>query len=141
MLHKRGGGLQQVYDIHPSAQPLHFVLLFPFGTKGYNEELQHVDKPKRVSPREFFAYHLNMRCLNSDFLFRFDRLFREYICLAFTTMESQRLKFQRNNQNAFRADSFKNVKEAITDRVPLSDKVSSDDHNLKIGRRIILSSS
>ena len=37
VLHKRGGGLQKVYDIHPSAQPLHFVLLFPFGTKGYDE--------------------------------------------------------------------------------------------------------
>ena len=83
-----------MYDIHPSAQPLHFVLLFPFGTKGYDEATKHKDKIKRVSPREFFSFHLNMRCLDSDFLFRFGRLFQEYLCLAFTTMESQRLKYQ-----------------------------------------------
>ena len=51
ILHKRGGGLKQIYDIHPSAQPLHFVLLFPFGTKGYDEATKHKDKIKRVSPR------------------------------------------------------------------------------------------
>ena len=31
VLRKRGGGLQFVNDIHPSAQPLHFILLFPYG--------------------------------------------------------------------------------------------------------------
>ena len=141
VLHKRGGGLQEIYDIHPSAQPLHFVLLFPLGTKGYYEGLKHADKKKRVSPREFFVYHLNMRNADSDFLFRFGRLFQEYICLAFTTMESQRLKFQRNNQSSLRADSYKNVKEVVADRAPMSDKVCLDDHNLKIGKKIVLSSS
>ena len=36
VLRKRGGGLQYVNDIHPSAQPFHFTLLFPYGTKGYD---------------------------------------------------------------------------------------------------------
>ena len=40
VLHKRGGDLQTIYDIHPSAQPLHFILLFPFGTRGYVEQLR-----------------------------------------------------------------------------------------------------
>ena len=142
VLHKRGGGLQEIYDIHPSAQPLHFILLFPFGTRGYDESLKHQpNQVKRVSPREFFAFHINMRCLKSDYIFRFGRLFQEYLCLAFTTMESQRLKFQKNNQNSLRADSYKNVRDLVADRVPMTDKVTSDDHNLRIGRRIILSSS
>ena len=141
VLHKRGGGLQTVYDIHPSAQPLHFILLFPYGTKGYSEDLKHIGNTKRVSPREFFCFHLNMRCKISDFLFRFGRLFQEYMCLGYTTMESQRLKFQRNNQKSLRADSYKNVKEAVEDRVPIQDKITADDHELKLGKRIILSSS
>ena len=142
VLHKRGGGLQTIYDIHPAAQPMHFILLFPFGTKGYDAELRHTDKKtKRVSPREFFCFHINMRSSNSDFLFRFGRLFQEWVCLAFTTMESQRLKFQRNNQSSLRADSYKNIREAINDRCPLTDKVTADDHDLKLGKRIILSSS
>ena len=141
VLRKRGGGLQQIYDIHPSAQPLHFILLFPFGTKGYHELLKQKDDIKRISPREFFAFHINMRCPSSDYLFLFARLFQEYLCLAFTTMESQRLKYQRDNQKALRADTFKNIRDVIDARVPLGDRLSKDDHNLKIGKRIILSSS
>ena len=38
VIRKRGGGLQFVNDIHPSTQPLHFTLLFPYGTKGYDSE-------------------------------------------------------------------------------------------------------
>ena len=92
VLRKREGGLQFVYDLHPAAQPLHFTLLFPFGTKGYDEQTRHAkgDKTKRVTPREFFAFHLNMRCPTSDFLFRGRRLFQEYLCIAYTTIENQK---------------------------------------------------
>ena len=143
VLRKRGGGLEFIYDIHPAAQPLHFILLFPYGTKGYSEFLKHKDKDqkKRVSPREFFAFHLNMRDLDGDFLFRCGRLFQEYICLAYAVIESQKLKFHKNNQKALRADTYKNVKEVLADRVPLGDQISRDDHNLKIGKRVILSKS
>ena len=141
VIRMRGGRLQEIFDIHPSAQPLHFVLLFPYGTKGYYEALKHIDNVKRVSPREFFSYHINMRCLSSDYLFRFGRLFQEYLCLAFTTMDSQRLKYQRDNQKPLWADTYKNVKEVLSERIPIGDKLSCDDHNLKIGKRIVLSSS
>ena len=43
VLRKRGGGLQQIYDLHPAAQALHFVLLFPYGTLGYSEHMRHTD--------------------------------------------------------------------------------------------------
>ena len=141
VLRKRGGGLQHIYDLHPDANPLHFVLLFPYGTPGYSEFMKHNDKVKRVSPREYFAFHLNMRDLDADFLFRFGRLFQEYICLAFTTIENQKLKFQKNNQSALRADTYKNVKDVASMRVPIGDKISKDDHQIKIGKRIILSKS
>ena len=93
IIRKRGGGLEEIFDIHPSAHPLHFVLPFPFGTKGYHADIKQVDMKKRVSPREFFAFHLNMRNELSDYLFRFGRLFQEWLCLGYTTIESQRLKF------------------------------------------------
>ena len=66
-----------------------------------------------------------MRKLSSDYLFRFGRLFQEYLCLAFTTIESQRLKYQRDNQKALRADSYKNVKDVISQRVPLTDRITA----------------
>ena len=101
--------LKTISDLYPSAQPLHFTLLFPYGTKGYNEadKKRGKDGPisiRRVTPREFFAFHINMRNYYSDFLFRGGRLFQEYLCITFATMESQRLKYIRFNQKALRAD-------------------------------------
>ena len=138
VLRKRGGGLEFIYDLHPAAQPLHFVLLFPFGTKGYSEFMKHTDQKKRVSPREYYAFHLNMRNKQGDFLFRCGRLFQEFICLGYATVENQKLKFDKTNQGALRADTYKNIKDVLTDRVPIGDKISKDDHNLKIGKRIVL---
>ena len=39
----RGGGLQSVSDLNPSAMPLHFTLLFPYGTKGWDMETTHAN--------------------------------------------------------------------------------------------------
>ena len=56
VLHKRGGGLQTVSDLNPKGMPLHFTLLFPLGTHGWDlHEMKHVDGKRRVTPREFFA--------------------------------------------------------------------------------------
>ena len=146
VLRKRGGGLQTISDLNPSCQPLHFTLLFPYGTKGYNEADKKKgkdgsDSNRRVTPREFFAFHLNMREYYSDFLFRGGRLFQEYLCIAFATMESQRLKYIKFNQKALRADSYKNIKEVIKERVPMTDKILPGDDKLKYGRKVILPSS
>ena len=40
-----------------------------------------------------------------------------------------------------RADSDKNIKEVISERVPMTDRICSDDHNMKLGKRIVLSKS
>ena len=36
VLQKRGGGLTTVSDLNPKGMPLHFTLLFPEGTKGWD---------------------------------------------------------------------------------------------------------
>ena len=82
-----------------------------------------------------------MRDKSCDFLFRGGRLFQEYLCLAFTTIQSQKLKFHRNNQKALRADTYKNVKEVLNDLTPLTDRIHNDDHHMRLGKRIVLSSS
>jgi hypothetical protein len=119
VLRKRGGGLDFIHDIHPAAQSLHFILLFPYGTKGYSQFLKHTDNIKRVSPREFFAFHLNMRNVEGDFLFRCGRLFQEYICLAYAVIESQKLKYHKNNQKSLRADTYKMSKKCWLNRFQL----------------------
>ena len=79
ILRKRGGGLHFIYDLHPAAQPLHFPILFAFGTKGYSEFSRQREGTRRITSREYYAFHLNMRNLDSDFIFRGCRLFQDYI--------------------------------------------------------------
>ena len=61
VLNLRGGGFEYISDLNPKAMPLHFTLLFPEGTTGWDKELTHVTKrDRRITPREFFVYHLNI---------------------------------------------------------------------------------
>ena len=89
--------------------PLHFTLLFLLGTPGYDQDLRHFDGRKRVSPREYFTYHLMMRKEQSGYLFRAGRLFQEYILHAWVNIEHQRLMWQRQNQKHLRAYTYKNI--------------------------------
>ena len=65
--------------------------------------------------------------------------------MAWLSVENQRLNYQRQNQKALRADSYKNVKEATEERIraagPRADGICPDDHLTPgIGRKILPSS-
>ena len=136
----RGGGVQKVSDINPNALPLHFTLLFPHGTQGWSPDLRRVGGSKRVTPRDWLTYYLNVRD-STDYLFSAGRLFQEFICFGYVVMENQRLSYQLQNQVALRADTFKNVREALERRLaPLEDRMGADTRET-IGRKIILASS
>ena len=141
VLRVRGGGLQTVSNLNPHAIPLHFPLLFPKGTLGWHPELKRVGGTKRVSPRDWLAYYLNIR-QDDDYLFRAGRLFQELICFGAILIEEQRLAFQYQNQKALRADTYKNVRETIAERrrVPLEDRMGGDTRQT-IGKKVILARS
>ena len=92
VIHRRAGGsLQKISDLNPKAMPLHFTLLFPDGTPGWDQYLTHKDNDnKRVTPREFFAYHLNKRNTNSDYIFQATRLFQEWTLTLLITVENKK---------------------------------------------------
>ena len=144
VLHRRGGGLLSVSDLNPSGMPLHFTLLFPFGTHGWNKDSTQADGKRRITAREFYAFHLNLRDNdNGNYLHKAARLFQEFICMAWLVVEDQRLNYQNQNQKALRADSYINVKEATEERLraPRSDALYQDDHQQPpTGRKILASS-
>ena len=145
VLQQRGGSLQTVSDLNPKGMPLHFTLLFPYGTYGWDLMLKHTDGKRRVTPREFYVFHLNIRDPKKDFLHLAGRLFQEWICMAWVAVEDQKLNFQRQNQKALRADSYKKIKEVTDQRkadlAPREDGMFSDDnHQPAVGRKILSSS-
>ena len=65
--------------------------------------------------------------------------------MAWVTVENQKLNFQRMNQKALRADSYKNVREATEERrrdlAPREDGLFGDDNcQPAVGRKILSSS-
>ena len=94
VLQKRGGELQTISDLNPKGMPMHFTLLFPLGTYGWDPTQKQADGARRVTTREFYAYHLNIRELDHEnYLQRGCKLFQEWICMAYVHVEDQRLNF------------------------------------------------
>ena len=146
VLQKRGGGLQTVNNMNPKGMPLHFVLLFPYGTYGWDHDEKHSDGKRSVTAREFFAFHLYQRENdNMNYLHTAGRLFQEWLCMGWIQVESQRLLYQTLNQKALRADSYKSLHEAVAERQreiePRTDALYQDDHHTPaVGRKILSSS-
>ena len=146
VLQKRGGGLKMISDLNPKGMPLHFTLLFPHGTHGWDPDTMHEDGKRRVTPREFFVYYLFTRHQeNRNYLHSAGNLFQEWVCMSWVTVENQRLYYQEKNQKALRADTYKNVKEACNELQrelhPRIDGVFGDDHQRPtVGRKILSSS-
>ena len=144
VLQKRGGGLKFVSDLNPKGMPLRFTLLFPHGNYGWDPEEKQTDGLRRITTRQFFAFHIFPRDNeNENFLHAAARLFQEWTCMAWVTIETQRLNYHAMNQKALRADLYKNVKEAVDLRMAgdRADQLHGDDHQRpSIGRKILASS-
>ena len=144
VLQRRGGGLQCISGLNPSGMPMHFTLLFPYGTHGWDQDAKQAAGKRRITTREFYAFHLNIReCENGNYLHTARRLFQEWICMAWVAVKDQRLNYQSQNQKALRADKYINVREATEERLlaPREDALYNDDHQRPATGRKILASS
>ena len=141
VLRKRGGGLRRISDLNPKAMPLHFTLLFPYGNYGWNPYELQANGQRKITCRQFYSFHIQSRDnVNENYVLRSGRLFQEFVCMAWATIERQRLFWHEQNQKSLRADKYLNVKEAIEER-PRADQLHTDDHQRpKIGRKILASS-
>ncbi|KAF8048044.1 hypothetical protein N665_2708s0004 [Sinapis alba] len=61
--------------------------------------------------RQFFAFHLHERKNESHSLLHSRRLFQKFVVDAFTTIESNRLRYLKLNQPSLRSDSYDSIKE------------------------------
>ena len=142
VLRRRGGSLMRISDLNPKSMPLHFTLLFPYGTYGWDPYQLQATGQRKISCRQFYNYHIQVRdqSMNENYLLRSGRLFQEFVCIAWAKVERQRLFWHEQNQKALRADKYLNVKEAVEERAR-ADHLHTDDHQRpKIGRKILPSS-
>ncbi len=88
VLRMHDDSLKRISQLHPSYQPLHYVLLFPHGELGWNihmllEETETSERreQKKITQHMYYAYRLQDRPTiepNAP-LYRGERLYHQYI--------------------------------------------------------------
>ena len=124
ILRKRGGGLIRINGVHRSYDPLHYVLLFPFGDDGFCLGLQR-QSGRTLSAKDYYNFHLQERENHSDHL-HFGRLTQQYIVDQQAKIEAARMQWVNSNQATIRAEKYKG----------LMDATSSEETN--VGKKVIL---
>jgi hypothetical protein len=100
--------LVRIDDGHPAYTPLHYVLLFPFGSHGWYRELYHrvppnVDEPptnqrvRRISQTEYSAFRLHTCPQEYPTIHRGGRLFQQYLVDMWASADQTCLSFLRFN--------------------------------------------
>jgi len=82
----------------PSWDPIHYVLLFSYGTDGF-----HLDIPKdgKVKAMDILPLVTDAaRQLGLNIMLYGDRLFQQYVVDSCVKMEQQRLNYLQFNQNS-----------------------------------------
>ncbi|KAF8092050.1 hypothetical protein N665_0426s0008 [Sinapis alba] len=121
VLQKHSGKLMRINEIHASYLPLQYPLLFAYGEDGFRlgikkgvTEATKKQKKATISMRQHYAYRLHERKNESGHLLHSRRLFQQFLVDAYTTIESNRLRYLKLNQSTLRSDSFDSIKESET---------------------------
>ncbi|XP_076948379.1 uncharacterized protein LOC143620603 [Bidens hawaiensis] len=105
---KQSGSLKRISELHPSYTPLQYPLLHPFGEDGYKVNMLHKNASssstagrKKVTMREFFAYHIQDRPNTFSTMLNGRSLFRKILVEKYTMIEAQRLHLYAVNNMKF----------------------------------------
>lgn len=121
------GSLVIVPDLDPFYQPLHFVLLFPFGDPQWGLHLQRTtfsskrQREPRVTIYDYLKFHLQRRSTIYDSnvsIHSFGRLFEEWFVDSFLQCENHKLRFLKQHQGLFRRDKFSSIQRQLFNSVP-----------------------
>lgn len=138
VIHSRDQRLQRIKDTHRSYDALQYPLIFFMGQDGYAVDIPQVDPRtsdqvgnKTVSCMDFYAYSLMVREGQSNYLLLYRELFNQFLVDMYAKVESERLRYIRNNQTKLRAEQY----------IHLRDAVVTDGNVQDMGQLVILPSS
>jgi len=137
------GRLARIDDGHPAYAPLHYVVLFPYGTSGWHRDLRHRVppgavvpdnwNPPRVSQTQYSGFRLHTRENEYPMIHRGGRLFQQYVVDMWASADQTRLSFLRFNQSKLHATLYSGLEDWLQTDNP------ADPHLL--GQRTVLPSS
>ncbi|GFX34311.1 helitron_like_N domain-containing protein [Trichonephila clavipes] len=132
--------LTRVPDTHRFYDALEYPIIFWKGQEGYSFDIPQINpftkQPipnRKVSCKDFYAYHMMVRRNNFNLLLRCRLLLHQFLVDMYVKVESERLRFIALNQTKLRAENHIRLQDAIRNDADL------DPNNL--GQMIILPSS
>jgi len=131
------GEYKRLSETEPYFIPLQYPLLFPRGDDGFSTNIpirsvDHGDKKRTrifLAMREWIAYRIQDRVVEYGNVVNSRRLLQQFVVDCFTMIESQRLRYIRQNQKTIRCGILNGLHEAM-------DRGETDVSN--IGRKIVL---
>ena len=135
--HPNGHKLMSIASIHPMYDPLMYVLMFPFGDKGFSPDAHPLMKKTSqfCSAMQYYKYRLMPHTGDTfNTIHRLGRLFQQYVVDMYSKIEFSRLQYLRFHQTQLRADLYQG----------LADVVHASDGQVdgsQLGKKIILPSS
>ncbi|KAL6530588.1 hypothetical protein OROMI_028477 [Orobanche minor] len=138
LVETRSGKLDRINELNAAYLALQYPLLFPYGEDGYREDIEFAEGKaceggrKNISQREFFACRMHDRDDEATTLLHSRKLFQQFLVDAFTTVESARTRWVRQNQPQLRAQMYKGLQDAY---------MRGETNASAQGKRIILPSS
>ena len=108
--HPNGHKLMSIESIHPMYDPLMYVLMFPFGNRGFSPDAHPLTKKPSefCSAMQYYKYRL-MPYSGETFntIHRLGRLFQQYVVDMYSKIEFSRLQYLRFHQSQLHADLFR----------------------------------
>ncbi|XP_048614138.1 uncharacterized protein LOC106363303 [Brassica napus] len=133
VLQQKSGKLLRIDEIHASYLALQYPLLFVHGEDGFRLGIKKgvtkaTEKLKKenISMRQFFAFRLHERKNEAHTILNSGRLFQQFVVDAYTTIESNRLRYLRPHQKTLRSDSYDSIKQSENaGRIDMAEQGSS----------------
>jgi hypothetical protein len=126
---------KRINQNHPDYDPLHYVLPFINGEKGYEFGIKQKDGTKNVTCQQYYSYYLHIRDLEKITVGNYGRLFQEYSTNMYSKIEMQRLQYFKSDsgQKRIRSELYQGLTDILDGK---------HGKNLKsVGKRIVLPSS
>ncbi|XP_010480868.1 PREDICTED: uncharacterized protein LOC104759661 [Camelina sativa] len=117
---KSSGRLQRISEIHISYLALQYPLIFCYGEDEWRPGIEKAfiginnqNKNKSISMRQWFAFRIQEKENDCQTLIRSKRLFQQFLCDAYTTIETNRLSYIKYNVSKKRCENYTTIKNAM----------------------------
>ena len=113
IIQHRDGPVRRIDEFHRSYDPLHYVLLYPFGTDGWSLAMK---LELKITVRQFYAFYQRYRPGHFNIVPRGRRLFQQLLVDAQVRAEADRLNYVRANQDGLRghrSETVRGVRDAL----------------------------